>query len=159
MIAEVMDHAIMLKEPLIPRSLGLDGLVLMLRTCLEETKVRTYILIIDVEHFDRRREIREIIARAFNRYGISVQGIEPLNTYAYKISIVLGHRRACVYLAINGLRNDGIEENLAKLIELRMGETVDPNNVNRKLREMGKSDVELASEASLEELQQSFRGS
>ncbi|RLG82412.1 MAG: hypothetical protein DRO39_09540 [Thermoprotei archaeon] len=159
-IAEKMDHRVVLKAPSIPRETGLDGLARMLRICIERTRVRAYLLAIDIEHLPPTpvKDTLNTVANAFSRYGLSIQGVETLNSYAHILRVVLGHREARVYLAINGLRSNGIEENLAKLIEIRYGDAPRTSDVDSWLRKHGKHDRELIEETGIEELEQAFPG-
>ena len=158
-IASKLDHDIVMKEPTMPRNLGLDGVVRALRTCLERTRVRVYLLVLDIEHLKvyGERCVEEVIREAFSRYGLGID-VEKLSDYVYKLELALGHRRALAYLAINGLESNGLEENLAKLIEVRLGEKVSPDKVYRVLRDLGKRDIDIVAEASMEELASAFPG-
>ena len=165
-IAEKFDHSKVVKIPQLPcgmrysKTLGLKGLVGCTETlaaCINITKVKTYVYVIDREHVGPEERVPEELRRVLTERGFEVEEVRQLDVGAWFVKTRRGTKEITLYVAILGF-NTKIEENLAKLIELLHHELVKPNkeNISKWLKEHKLDDYELVRQASKRIIREAF---
>ena len=164
-IAEKYDHNKDIKTPQLPigyphslrKTLGLKSLIEAVATYLNITKVRKYVSLIDREHTGTDQEFLIKLRKILLNMGFNIKKIKHLKEGAWKIELKKGAKQATLYIAIQGYRKS-IEENLAKLIELKYGEELEPTKqaINKWLKKNRQRDIDLIKKASTHQLEETF---
>jgi len=122
-------------------------------------KINNFLCLIDKEHFtgtDIEKEVEEKI----REFGIEVTQIQRFNANtenAIYLNGIVGTRNFTLWMIIAG-KEKCMEENLAKLIEIKFGEKIEPtkSNITEALRKHDMDTEKLLASASIEQLKQSF---
>ena len=122
-------------------------------------KINNFLCLIDKEHFtgtDIEKEVEEKI----REFGIEVTQIQRFNANtenAIYLNGIVGTRNFTLWMIIAG-KEKCMEENLAKLIEIKFGEKIEPtkSNITEALRKHDMDTEKLLASVSIEQLKQSF---
>ena len=122
-------------------------------------KINNFLCLIDKEHFtgtDIEKEVEEKI----REFGIEVTQIQRFNVNtenAIYLNGIVGTRNFTLWMIIAG-KEKCMEENLAKLIEIKFGEKIAPtkSNITKALRKHDVDTEKLLASVSIEQLKQSF---
>jgi len=122
-------------------------------------KINNFLCLIDKEHFtgtDIEKEVEEKI----REFGIEVTQIQRFNANAENaiyLNGIVGTRNFTLWMIIAG-KEKCMEENLAKLIEIKFGEKIEPtkSNITEALRKHDMDTEKLLASVSIEQLKQSF---
>ena len=122
-------------------------------------KINNFLCLIDKEHFmgtDIEKEVEEKI----REFGIEVTQIQRFNANtenAIYLNGIVGTRNFTLWMIIAG-KEKCMEENLAKLIEIKFGEKIEPtkSNITEALRKHDMDAEKLLASVSIEQLKQSF---
>ena len=122
-------------------------------------KINNFLCLIDKEHFtgtDIEKEVKEKI----REFGIEVTQIQRFNVNtenAIYLNGIVGTRNFTLWMIIAG-KEKCMEENLAKLIEIKFGEKIEPtkSNITEALRKHDMDTEKLLASVSIEQLKQSF---
>ena len=169
-IAEKFNHSKVVSIPRLPRGIkplvglpktyglkGLDGCINAIITCIEYTKVRTYICIIDREHVGPDEEVPKKLQKVLTERGFEIKNIRQLGDGAWLVKARRVAIEITLYIAILGFERC-IEENIAKLINCIYRESVEPDkkSVNEWLKSHGLDDRKLVQQASKQILKETF---
>jgi hypothetical protein len=121
--------------------------------------VKNFLCLIDKEHFTKA-EIEKEIEEKLREFGVEVNHIHKFSVNdesALRINGTVGTHNFILWTAITG-RKKYIEENIAKLIEIKFGVKVKPikNGITKTLKKHDIDIEQLVTSASLENLKMSF---
>ena len=131
----------------------------VVKVYVSKYKINNFLCIIDKEHFtetDIEKEVKEKI-REFGIEVTQIQMFDANTENAIYLNGTVGPHNFILWMVIAG-KEKCIEEDLAKLIEIKFGDKIEPtkSNIIKALRRYNVDTEKLMASASIEQLRQSF---
>ena len=135
------------------RSTGLTNAIRSLATSVSINSVVRYLIVVDKEHF---KNVNHAIS-LLKGHGFEILATEELTRNCWKLRLKRGHREVTVYIVAMG-EEKAVEENIAKLIELKYNEYVEPKKeaVDKWLREHEMRELDLVEGACERKFEEAF---
>jgi len=147
-----------LYEPQIPAPGSLRAVVEQASLLLDKSEAleHTMLIVVDREHI----ACEEALTKLFREYFSLLKMEQLCEGYSWRLECRRGPRHTIIYVVAMGLsRRKCIEENLAKLIELTYGESIeaDKRSLREWLRRRELSDMELVEKAPIKAVREAFK--